>query len=148
MPLALWRPLDSRFCRLEARLGHHRRWLEKETENQIQQFADIAQHRKMYIDYLHRQSEANSNNHAEDEEQRVARRLRRVEKVQNWLSSSSAIGANDRNSQQQHPNSCDWFLQTPAYCRWRDQPFDRSTANDKDILEGDWQHRVLFAQGT
>jgi hypothetical protein len=122
--------------------------LEKETDTQIQQYEDIAQHRKMYINYLHHQGEVSGIGHVENEEQKVARRLRRVEKVQHWLSSSSAANVSDRIQDQQQANSCAWFLQTPAYCRWRDQPFERNTANDKNTLGSNWQHRVLFVQGT
>jgi hypothetical protein len=142
-----WRPLDSRFSRLETRIAHHRRWLEKETADQIQQYADVAQHRRMYVSYLHSQDEVNSNGHVENEDQRVAKRLRRVEKVQHWLSGSSAANASDRILELQQPNSCAWFLKTQAYCRWRDPSFGRNTANDKNTLESNWQHRVLFVQG-
>ncbi|KAF1940879.1 hypothetical protein EJ02DRAFT_405735 [Clathrospora elynae] len=142
---ALWRPLDSRFARLEARLTRHRRWLEKETENQVQDYANVAQHRKNYLNFLHRHNEVNSHGHAEHEEHRMAKRMRIIEKAQSWLSSSPVADKCD-HSLQLYPDSCAWFLGIPAYCRWRDQPFDRSTANDTDALESTWQHRVLFVQ--
>ncbi|KAF1839228.1 hypothetical protein BDW02DRAFT_231629 [Decorospora gaudefroyi] len=142
---ALWRPLDSRFSHLETRLAHHRKWLEKETENQIQAYADVAQRRKGYLNFLHRRSEVHSNGHSEQEEHRMSKRLKRVEKVQNWLLGASAVDAGNR-SQSQHPKSCVWFLQSTVYCRWKVQPFDRTSANDKDTLENNWQHRVLFVQ--
>jgi hypothetical protein len=102
----------------------------------------------MYVNYLHSQNEVNSNGYVENEEQSVAKRLRGVEKVQHWLSSSSAANASDRIFERQQPNSCAWFLKAQAYCRWRDPPYERNTANDKNTLESNWQHRVLFVQGT
>jgi hypothetical protein len=46
---AQWRPLDSRLAQLEGRLTHHRRWLEKETEGQVQDFEIVEQHRQKYL---------------------------------------------------------------------------------------------------
>ncbi|KAF1849900.1 uncharacterized protein K460DRAFT_326227 [Cucurbitaria berberidis CBS 394.84] len=144
---ALWRPLDSRFARLEARIFHHRKWLEKETENQIQNYDDIAQHRNHYISYLNRQQDLNGYSNGELEHHRIAKRLRRVAKIKAWLSNrSSQAEKPDSGARQHSPNSCAWFLETQAYRNWKSDPFDRSKANDTNALENTWQHRVLFVQ--
>ena len=143
----LWRPLDSRLVRLDARINQHRKWLQKETENHIQQYADVSLHRKDYLDFLQRQSEVKVNGHVDHEDQRVAKRLRRVAKVQSWLSGSGIGNAYDNGQQQHHTHSTAWFLHTDAYVRWRDKPFENAEANDSDALVGNWQHRVLFVQG-
>lgn len=146
---AQWRPLDSRFSRLEARLTHHRRWLEKETENQIQNYDEIAQHRNRYFTFLNRQHDVNANNGGGLGDQRLAKRLRRVEKIKLWLSSGpSSVEVPNSNSRQQSLSSCAWFFETPAYLKWKNGSFEKSKANDKNDLEDTWQHRVLFVQGT
>ncbi|KAH7359977.1 hypothetical protein BKA66DRAFT_426346 [Pyrenochaeta sp. MPI-SDFR-AT-0127] len=143
---ALWRPLDSRFSRLEARITQHRRWLEKETEGQVQNFAEVAQHRKNYLSFLQRQSEIDNNRHVNREEQRMAKRMRRVAKAKTWLSSCSSPVVSNTNTRQQVPKACDWFLEVPMYRKWKEDVFDRCTANDTSTLERTWQHRVLFVQ--
>ncbi|CAO2658715.1 Nn.00g064380.m01.CDS01 [Neocucurbitaria sp. VM-36] len=144
---ALWRPLDSRFSRLEARLVHHRRWLEKETENQIQNYNEIAQHRSRYLSFLNHQQGLNGNNGGELEGQRLTRRLRRVEKVKLWLSNCpSLFEAPDSGPRQRSLNSCAWFLEMPAYRKWKNDSFEKGKANDITELENTWQHRVLFVQ--
>ncbi|PZD26611.1 FCP1, TFIIF-interacting CTD phosphatase, NLI-interacting factor, partial [Pyrenophora tritici-repentis] len=144
-PPTPWRPLDSRLVRLEARISQHKRWLQKETETHVQQYADVSLQRKEYLDFLQRQSEAKVNGLLDQEDQRVAKRLRRVTKVQSWLSSSGTVNVCD-NIQQRHTNSTAWFLHKNAYIGWRDKPFDHSEANDTDSLVGNWQYRVLFVQ--
>ena len=144
----LWRPLDSRLVRLETGISQHRRWLQKETETPVQQYTDISLHRKDYLDFLHRQSDSKANGHADQEDQRVAKRLRRVAKVQSWLSSSGISNTCDKGQQQyHHTDSTAWFLHTGAYLKWRNMPFDIIEANDSDALVRNWQHRVLFVQG-
>ncbi|CAE7193427.1 hypothetical protein HRS9139_08925 [Pyrenophora teres f. teres] len=145
-PPTPWRPLDSRLVRLEARISQHRRWLQKETETHVQQYADVTLHRREYLEFLHRQSEAKVNSPLDQEDQRVAKRLRRVTKVQSWLSSSGVGNTYDNSHQESHTNSTTWFLHTDAYVRWRDKPFDGTEANDRDSLVGNWQHRVFFVQ--
>ncbi|RMZ66153.1 hypothetical protein GMOD_00005227 [Pyrenophora seminiperda CCB06] len=141
----LWRPLDSRLVHLETRISQHKKWLQKETESQVQQYADVSLYRKDYLGFLQRYSEVKANGHVDHEDQRIAKRLRRVAKVQAWLSSSGMGNARDGN-QQLHTNSSDWFLHTDAYSRWRDKPFESTEANNSDALLGNWQHRVLFVQ--
>lgn len=143
----LWRPFDSRFAHIEIRLGQHRRWLETETANQTQYYADISQHRRSYIEFLQHQNGVILNGRVEQDEQRLAKRLRRVEKVQHWLSSSTSIATRSPGTQQPYQESCAWFLRITAYAQWRSRRFDSSIANDQEALLGNWQHRVLFVQG-
>ncbi|USP76792.1 hypothetical protein yc1106_04066 [Curvularia clavata] len=141
-----WRPLDSRLSRLETRLGKHRRWLEKEIENDIQNYSDVSLHRKQYLDFLHTQDQVKNSDHFEHEGQRAAKRWRRVYKVGDWLCNSPAVSQSDRRPRPYSLESCAWFLQTPIYRKWRDQPFENSIANDTHLLVDSWQHRVLFVQ--
>ncbi|KAG9190705.1 hypothetical protein G6011_08793 [Alternaria panax] len=143
---ALWRPLDSRFAHIETRIGQHRKWLEKEAENQLQYYLGVSKHRRNYLSFLHRPNGVNCNSQVEQEGQRLAKRLRRVEKVQIWLSNSTSVGTTAYDFHQPYQDSCVWFLRAPAYTKWRDQHFDQSMANDQDVLAGNWQHRVLFVQ--
>ena len=142
-----WRPLDSRLSRFEIRLSKHRRWLEKETENHVQHYADISHYRSNYLEFLHNQEQASGSSSVEQEGQRNARRWRRVEKVRKWLHSSPESRQIDRRHELYDEESCAWFLQTPVYCKWRDQVFEKRMANDANFLMGNWQHRVLFVQG-
>lgn len=146
--IAQWRPLDSRFAQLEGRLTHHRRWLEKETESQVQDFATVEQHRQKYLRFLHRQADTNTDNNDELEEHRMAKRMRRVEIVCNWLSSSppsQVAGANAHQSE--YLGSCNWFLDLRKYRKWKERAFERSRANDTEALRDDWHDRVLFVHG-
>ncbi|KAL1797449.1 hypothetical protein ACET3X_004055 [Alternaria dauci] len=145
-PLPLWRPLDSRFAHVETRIKQHRGWLERETENEFQSYADVSQHRISYLSFLHRQNNVNRNGQVEHEGQRLAKRLRRVEKVQSWLSTSASVGTTTHDFHRPHQEFCAWFLHAPAYTKWRDQRFDQSMANDQDAMTSNWQHRVLFVQ--
>lgn len=130
------------------RLSQHRRWLQKETESHIQNYAEITEHRNNYVSFLNHQQELNGSANGELEEQRLAKRLRRVDKIKRWLSnSSSSVEDCDSGSQYQSSSTSPWFLQDPAYRRWKGGRFDRSQANDEHILESNWQHRVLFVQG-
>lgn len=139
-----WRPLDSRFAQLERRLTQHRRWLEKETESQIQDFAEIEHERKNYVRSLHRQAEASVD--TGDLEERLAKRIKRVTIIQKWLSSSSRPPASEKTCME-HLGSCNWFFGLAKYRKWKGQQFDRHRANDTSILQGDWHDRVLFVQG-
>ncbi|KAJ5031741.1 hypothetical protein PSV08DRAFT_399634 [Bipolaris maydis] len=141
-----WRPLDSRISRMEVRLAKHRRWLEKETQNDIQNYSDISHHRKHYLDFLQNQDQIRGSDNLDHDGQRAVKRWRRVEKVRNWLCHSSATSQVDRQPRQYSPDSCAWFLQSSVYCKWRDQPFEKAVANDTDYLLNNWQHRVLFVQ--
>lgn len=142
-----WRPLDSRLSRFEIRLSKHRRWLEKETENHVQHYADISHHRNNYLEFLHTQEQASGSSNVEQEGHINARRWRRVEKVRKWLHGSPESKQIDCRHASYDEESCAWFLQTPAYCNWRDQGFEKRMANDANFLMGNWQHRVLFVQG-
>jgi hypothetical protein len=115
--------------------------------NQTQNYDDVSQYRKSYLDYLHRQSNGNGNSRVQQDEQRLVKRLRRVEKVQAWLSTSTSMSTTAHGCPQSYQKSCAWFLGVPAYVRWRNQRFDSSIANNQDALVGNWQHRVLFVQG-
>lgn len=145
---AQWRPLDSRFAQLEGRLTQHRRWLEKETESQIQDFMEVEQHRRRYLRFLHRRNEVNLNSNGELEEQRLTKRLRRVEIVRNWLSNNSQTQQTGNNATHtEHLGSCNWFFDLPKYCDLKNRRYDRSQANDTQLLQSDWHERVVFVQG-
>jgi hypothetical protein len=142
---AQWRPLDSRFAQLEGRLTQHRRWLEKETESQVQDFAIVEQHRQRYLRSLHRHVSANVDQGGELHEYRVAKRIKRVEIVCDWLSNGSKTQHATANAtHSDHLGSCNWFLDLKKYLDWKKKSFDRSFANDKSILQGNWHDRVLF----
>ncbi|KAF2848970.1 hypothetical protein T440DRAFT_427681 [Plenodomus tracheiphilus IPT5] len=143
----LWRPLDYRFARLESKLVHHRRWLEKETEGKVQNYAEVALRRREYVDFLNRQTEITGNDRADSDEQILARRIRRIDKARKWLLNGTSTPLCDNcRALQPAAGSCDWFFKTPAYCRWKDVRFDRKKADDINALGGDWQHRILFVQ--
>ncbi|KAF2833974.1 hypothetical protein CC86DRAFT_312197 [Ophiobolus disseminans] len=145
-PLASqWRPMDSRFARLEARLTHHRRWLEKETESEVQDFSNIEHHRKRYVRFLRRQADANGNS-AELEEERLAKRMRRIEIVRGWLSNSLVSKQTYRDINSDDIGSCNWFLDMTKYRKWKSRAFERSRANDLQALQSDWHDRILFVQ--
>jgi len=70
-----WRPLDSRFTQLEARLLRHKIWLEGELGKSALDYATIAQHRRDYIEFLDKQAEDGEDNKDSDLiEQRMAKR--------------------------------------------------------------------------
>lgn len=143
----LWRPLDYRFARLEVRLVRHRKWLERETEGQAQNYSEIAMHRREYATFLSRQSGFTGNNGEDSNEQMLARRIRRIDKAREWLSNGSLISCPETHRSHQSPMcSCDWFFKSPTYRRWKDIPFERRRADDLHALAGDWQHRILFVQ--
>ncbi|KAH7389505.1 hypothetical protein DE146DRAFT_165928 [Phaeosphaeria sp. MPI-PUGE-AT-0046c] len=141
-----WRPLDSRFAQLEGRLGRHRKWLEKETESHLQDFAEVQQHRNQYVQYLHRRTAASSPVDGELEETRLAKRLRRIESVRSWLSGSSQHEHADAAYRANRANSCNWFLELAQYRRWKNTEFIEERANDASVLQDDWHDRVLFVQ--
>jgi hypothetical protein len=142
---AQWRPMDSRFAQLENRLTHHRRWLEKETENQVQDFAEIEHHRKAYIRLLHRHRDAPIN--GELEEERMAKRMRRVDIVRRWISKSSQHVISRESTRVEHLGSCNWFLELQKYRTWKHRPVERQHANSAEALQNDWHDRILFVQG-
>jgi hypothetical protein len=146
--VAQWRPIDSRFAQLEGRLAHHRKWLEKETEGPNQDYAEVDGNRKRYVRFLQRQADSNVNGNGELEEQRLAKRMRRVAIVQRWLSNSSQIQRIRIEEQRTgHLGSCNWFLDLPKYRNWKKKRFDQNHANSTSALQGDWHDRVLFIQG-
>ena len=129
-------------------MAHHRQWLQKETDGQIQVYPQIAEHRKNYLDFLHLQSHVNINVYSELEEHRLEKRTRRVNKIQSWISNcSSLVDACGGMTRTQPKVSCDWFLKMPAYCNWKNESFCRSKVNNRDDLNAAWQHHVLFVQG-
>jgi hypothetical protein len=123
--------------------------LEKETKSDAQYYANVVENRETYLRFLHHDTDINRNGSVEHDDQRLAKRVKRVEKVKIWLSGSSVVDTDiNRDYQQQHANPCAWFLQMPLYCKWRYQPFDPHSANDSEALKATWQHRILFVQGT
>jgi hypothetical protein len=143
-----WRPLDSRFAQLEGRLTHHRRWLEKETESQIQDYSLVDQCRQKYLRYLLRQADANvTSSSGELEEERIAKRLRRVEIVRGWISNNKQRQYLDVTAgRTEHLGSCNWFLDLAKYRAWKGRNFNQTHANDTNLLKSDWHDRVLFVQ--
>jgi hypothetical protein len=143
-----WRPLDSRFAQLEGRLTHHRRWLEKETQSQIQDYALVDQYRQKYLRFLHRQADVDINvNNGELAEERIAKRMRRVEMVCAWLSNNAQVQLVATTAgRTEYLGSCNWFLDLAKYRDWRRRGFNQSHANDKNALQSDWHDRVLFIQ--
>jgi hypothetical protein len=127
-------------------LTQHRRWLEKETESQIQDFAEIERHRARYIRCLKRSAGTGVNGDRELEVQRMVRRLKRVEKVRGWISDGPHLHLGNA-SHPQDVNSSDWFFLSTKYRKWRDMIFDQTRANDTETLHSDWHDRVLFVQG-
>lgn len=140
-----WRPINSRFAQLEHRLARHRRWLEKETENQVQDFNEIELHRNRYVRQLYRQSESSGS--GELEEDRMAKRVRRVEIVRDWISKTPQPVHSGENTIIEHLGSCNWFLEHAKYRAWKNRPFESRHANDPNALRNDWHDRVLFVQG-
>jgi hypothetical protein len=144
-----WRPLDSRFAQLEGRLTHHRKWLEKETENQIQDFLLVDQYRQRYLRFLHRQANVNINieNNRELSEERMEKRMRRVETVCAWLSNNAPLQhVQTTASRTERLGTCNWFLDLAKYRDWKRQGFNQSRANDMNASKDDWHDRVLFVQ--
>ncbi|KAF2266654.1 hypothetical protein CC78DRAFT_531460 [Lojkania enalia] len=136
----LWRPLDSRFAQLQQRLAKHKEWFE--TEMRLQNFDLLTQHRKEVLDFLRTQQEPNG----ELEADRMSRRMRRVDKVKVWLSSSDYRDVYEQSRLQRHPNSCTWFLDIPEYCNFKNTPFDSRFADDIDTLTTSRHDRILFVQ--
>jgi hypothetical protein len=142
--------LDSRFAQLEGRLTHHRRWLEKETENQIQDYSLVDQYRQKYLRYLHRQADANViNSNRELEEERIAKRLRRVKIIRDWISNSTQLQLVDGTAgRTEHLGSCNWVLDLLKYRAWKGRNFNQTHANDTNLLKSNWHDRVLFVQAS
>jgi hypothetical protein len=97
---------------------------------------------------LQRQVAANIKGNGEIEVQKLAKRRKRVEIVQRWLSNSSQdhqIGINEH--QTEHLGSSNWFLELAKYRNWKNRKFDQHHANDSKALRAGWHDRVLFVQG-
>ncbi|KAH5165808.1 hypothetical protein HBI73_034470 [Parastagonospora nodorum] len=140
-----WRPLDSRFAQLEVKLTHHRRWLERETESHIQDFAVVEHRRQKYLRSIHRQD---GDVHATGEllERRMAKRLRRVELVCDWISNGVQNQRTDPSARRtEHRGSCNWFLDLEKYRKWKNR-YIESLANNTNALQDNWHDRVLFVQ--
>ncbi|KAF2035518.1 hypothetical protein EK21DRAFT_53964, partial [Setomelanomma holmii] len=145
--LTFWRPIDSRFAQLETRLSKHRKWLVKETETEVQDFAEVEHQRRKYIRFLHRRLADHHETSNSLEEYRLAKRLRRVQVVEGWLS-------NDPHKEQpcrsvddfDQLGSCNWFLASEKYRLWKEAGFEPNHANDKGVLQNDWHNRVVFFQ--
>jgi hypothetical protein len=71
-PTYLWRPLDSRFARLEARLVRNKEWLEKELGRTETKYATAEKGRAKYREFLDKRSEAGESE--ELGQQRMAKR--------------------------------------------------------------------------
>jgi hypothetical protein len=141
--------LDSRFAQLEGRLTHHRKWLEKETENQIQDYSLVDQYRQKYLRFLHRQADVDINieNNRELSEERMEKRMRRVGTVCAWLSNNAPFQhVQTTASRTEHLGTCNWFLDLAKYRDWKRQRFNQSHANDMNALKDNWHDRVLFIQ--
>lgn len=142
-----WRSLDTRFAQLEGRLSRHRKWLEKETESHLQDFAEVQHQRDQYVQYLHRRTDANSPVDGELEGYRLAKRMRRIEHVRFWLCGNLQRENIDVAHRANRANSCNWFLDLAQYRKWKNAGFDQQRANDPNVLKDDWHDRILFAQG-
>lgn len=71
-PASLWRPLDSRFAQLEARLLRHKVWLELELGSTQRENATLEKCRSDYLEFLEKQVEAEESE--ELRQQRMAKR--------------------------------------------------------------------------
>ena len=70
--MSIWRPLDSRFARLQQRLLQHRIWILKEFGQREEDYATIVKCRREYTDFLTEQVDE-----SEYEEQRHHRMAKR-----------------------------------------------------------------------
>ncbi|KAF2441663.1 hypothetical protein P171DRAFT_418371 [Karstenula rhodostoma CBS 690.94] len=144
-PTYQWRPLDSRFAQLEARLVRNKEWLEKELGCTETEYAVTEKCRAEYRESLDKQSEGEESE--ELGQQRMARQMRRIDRIKTWLDGNCSYrDVYEYRLRQRHPNTCAWFLDNEKYCRWKNIPFEDESANDTDRLENHWQHRVLFVQ--
>ncbi|KAF2018188.1 hypothetical protein BU24DRAFT_166726 [Aaosphaeria arxii CBS 175.79] len=139
---AAWKPLDTRFTHLQQRLVRHRRWVEATL---AQDEEASARNRQKYIDVLFPNVRTNSDATAEAD--RMARRIRRLDKVKGWLSSCCAYrDTYEQSLNSSHSGSGSWFLNIPEYCRWKNTPFNETNANSTDHLSETWLGRLLFVQ--
>lgn len=139
---ATWRPLDSRFTYLQQRLARHKNWVERVLGRSND---DITQHQD-YKNFL--KSTFTACGGIEFEGERMARRLRRIDKVKAWLSNCCSYrDIYEHKISQRHPSSCAWFLESQKYCHWKNKPFDERNANSIDSLTESWHERILFVQG-
>jgi hypothetical protein len=167
-PTLSWRPLDSRLAQLEARLIHHKTWLQGElaVPLRVDYDATRAMYRREYLEFLNQYVEINQNGDAEPMEQRTARRselfctdnplyseadhvtVKRIDKIKAWLSSDCAYrDVYEHHALQRHFNTCNWFLRNEKYCEWKNTFFGNHAENDFDRFEKNWHDRVLFVQG-
>ncbi|KAF1960373.1 hypothetical protein CC80DRAFT_292716 [Byssothecium circinans] len=143
----LWRPLDSRLVCLEARLVHHNKWIQGETASLPGDHATKALHRREYIEFLEQQRIEAERSGELLVEKKMAKRMRRIDKIKAWLSNNCAYrDIFEHRARQRHPNTCTWFLNIAKYREWKNAPFDQASANNTDILERHWYDRVLFVQ--
>lgn len=142
-----WRPLDSRFSRLETRLLQHRKWLEKETRNHVQPYAEIEQHRVQYVEFVRHQSDLGHSDRTLNDNGRIERRLKRVEKLCALFSGQFSLDGTNQSVTSAFPQSCDWFLKDSMYRHWKDGAFQSDQMNNRSALASTWQHRILFVQG-
>ncbi|KAL5411566.1 hypothetical protein PMIN04_010197 [Paraphaeosphaeria minitans] len=143
-PTYLWRPLDSRFAQLEARLVRNKEWLKRELGGTQTEYAITEKYRAECREFLDKSAAEEG---AQLGLQRMAKRTRRIDRIKTWLDSNCSYrDIYEHRLKQRHPNTCAWFLDNEKYCRWRNIPFDQESANDTDRLENHWQHRVLFVQ--
>lgn len=139
---AAWRPLDSRFTHLQQRLARHKSWIERT----LGQSTDNLLHHREYSTFL--KSAESVCGQIEFEGERMARRLKRVDKVKAWLSNCCSYrDIYEHKISQRHPDTCAWFLESEKYCRWKNKPFNERTANSIDSLTETWHERILFVQG-
>jgi hypothetical protein len=107
----------------------------------------LAQNRREYLDFLNTKTETEDRDDEGLQAERMARRLRRVDRVKAWLSNCCAYrDVYEYKIRQRYPNSCTWFLKTPQYCKWKNTPFDGRLANDTDNLQTSWHERIVFVQ--
>ncbi|PVH94142.1 hypothetical protein DM02DRAFT_646105 [Periconia macrospinosa] len=139
-------PLDSRLARLEARIVCHRRWIEAEFTCQSEDVATKELQRRQYTEFLSQQADADSHS-STLERLRMAKRMRRIDKIKAWLSNDCAYqDVYEHRMRQRHPNTCSWFLETAEYCSWKNLSFDQTVTDDIDALERTWHDRILFVQ--
>ncbi|KAF2635935.1 hypothetical protein P280DRAFT_473562 [Massarina eburnea CBS 473.64] len=146
-PISLWRPLDSRLAQLEARLVHHKKWVQEEIACRSGYHARKALCRQEYIEFLEQQQVEAGRSDELLIEHRMAKRMRRIDKIKAWLSNNCAYrDVYEHRVRQRHPNTCTWFLDSEEYCKWKNVPFNQTLANDTIGFQQNWHDRVLFVQ--
>ncbi|CAI6338080.1 unnamed protein product [Periconia digitata] len=144
--ILLWRPLDSRLARLEIRIANYKRWIEAEFACQPEDDATKELHRRKYTEFLTQQA-ATDNHSSTLEDSRMAKRMRRIDKIKAWLSNDCAYqDVYEHRMRQRHPQTCSWFLEMEEYCAWKNFSFYQGLTSNFDDLEETWHDRVLFVQ--